>query len=113
MSKPLAAFELDKTKLKAELNAFEALLGPSTKELAERGDILPFFKKNRNLASLIGLYNSHLSFPTLLKDELGLFGDYACDLAVGKEDNGQFCFVEFEDARKGSGLKALKKGTPA
>ena len=112
MMKPLTAFTLDKLKLKAELTAFECLLGPTTKELSERDDILPFFKQNRNLASLIGMYNSHLGRPTLLKDELGLFGDHACDLAVGNEEKGQFCFVEFEDARTGSVFKAPKKGTP-
>jgi hypothetical protein len=112
MSKPLAAFTLDKSKLKAELRALARLLGPSTRELSERNTILPFFKKNRNLASLIGLYNAHLCRPTLLKNELSLFGDCACDLAIGNQANGQFSFVEFEDAIRGSVFKATARGTP-
>jgi len=93
MSKPLAAFTLDKAGLNSELRAFERLLGPSAKELSERSQINRFFRQHRNLASLIGLYNAHLCRPTLLKGELGLFGAHACDLAVGNDHNGQFCFV--------------------
>ncbi len=105
-------FTLDHTRLRAELKAFKAFLGPEDRERAERADVLHFFRRHRNLSSLIGLSHTPLITPTLLKDELGLVGDHACDLAIGNEAGGQFCFVEFEDARKGSVFKAAKRGAP-
>jgi hypothetical protein len=112
MSLPLAPFRLDKARLRKELKAFQKLLGPDTKELGEQADILPFFRGNRNLASLLGQHNSLLVTPDLFKDEFGLIGDHACDLAVGNAASGQFCFVEFEDAGKTSVFRGGKKAAP-
>ncbi|MCI0700499.1 MAG: DUF4263 domain-containing protein [Planctomycetia bacterium] len=107
-------FTLDRVALRDELSAFEKLLGPDTKELSERNDILPFFKRNLNLASLIGFAKSHLTFPDVIKTEFPLVGDHACDLAVGEKQDGKglFCFVEFEDAEAGSIFRQVAKGTP-
>jgi hypothetical protein len=43
---------------------------------------------------------------------LEVFGDCACDLAIGDDARGLFCFVEFEAAEPGSVFKQGKKGTP-
>jgi hypothetical protein len=107
-------FTLDRAAVRDELAAFERLLGPDTNELSERADILPFFKRNLNLASLLGFAKSHLVSPDVLKTEFPLVGDHACDLAVGERRNGKglFCFVEFEDAEAGSVFRPGAKGTP-
>lgn len=102
-----APFQLDKSKLAGELAAFESLLTPPTRELKERDEILPFFAANLNLASLMLSYSSDLRRPSLIKTELHLFGAHACDLAVGHPD-GQFCFVEFENAGAGCVFRAAK-----
>jgi hypothetical protein len=110
MTTPLSAFTLNKKRLRRELREFAALLGAPDKELREREDIQPFFKARPNLASLIGMFQSRLGVPTLLNTEFGLFGDFACDLAVGNARNHHYCFVEFEDAGRGSVFKKGKKG---
>ena len=91
-------FQLDAQQLVAEVDAFAAFLGNDTNELSERSEILPFFKKHQHLASLVGFNHSRTFHANLIKSELGLFGDFACDLAVGSSDLNEFCFVEFENA---------------
>ena len=107
-------FTLDRVAVRKELTAFERLLGPDTNDLSERNDILPFFKQNSNLASLLGFAKSQLITPDVLRTEFSLVGDHTCDLVVGeKRDNkGLFCFVEFEDAESGSVFRRGAKGTP-
>ena len=105
-------FVLDRTRLRQELAEYEQLLTPPEKELGEREDILPFFKTRPNLSALIGLYQPPIAPPNCLKSELEVFGDCACDLAVGDDVRGLFCFVEFEAAERGSIFKQGKKGTP-
>jgi hypothetical protein len=113
MTKPLPAFQFDRTKLSAELAAFKRLLGAATKELAEQSDVLPFFKRRRNLAALIGYcYGTRLGEPDVLKSAYSVSGVYACDLAVGNSTTGEFCFVEFEDASRGSVFKTVRRGSP-
>lgn len=107
-------FTLDRAALDKELDSFRRLLGPPQRELSERKKILPFFKSRLNLASLLGFYNSHLVAPDVIKPELEIFGDHSCDLAVGERQGGkcEFCFVEFEDARRNSIFQRGGKGTP-
>jgi hypothetical protein len=110
--KRFQAFTLDRSALAGELAAFQRLLKPADRELSEGKDVLPFFKKNRNLASLLGSFNSHLVAPDVIKTEFELFGEHACDLAVGETQSRQFCFVEFEDARRNSIFNHGSKGSP-
>jgi hypothetical protein len=112
--KRFESFTLDRVAVWDELAAFETLLGPDTSALSERADILPFFRQNLNLASLLGFGKSHLITPDVLKPEFSLVGDHACDMAVGEKRDGKglFCFVEFEDAEPGSVFRQGTKGTP-
>lgn len=107
-------FQLDQAKLPSELATFRALLGGPTEELSERDQVLPFFKEHKNVAALVGMeYHPALGVPTVLKAELELFGDWACDLAIGHREHGEFCFVEFENAAADSVFKRNpKKGLP-
>src|SRR5262249_41343537 len=110
--KRMEPFTTDRAVLWSELAAFEKL-GPPTRELSERDDILPFMKAHRNLAALIGIRYSRLGLPNLFKSELEIFGDFACDLAIGDRETGQFCFVEFEDATSDSLFKQVSsRGIP-
>jgi hypothetical protein len=112
--KRLEPFKLDRAAVRNELAAFEKVLGPDTRELSEQRDILPFFKQNSNLASLLSFGKSHLVTPDVLKTEFSLVGDHACDLAIGEKRAGKglFCFVEFENAEAGSIFRQGTKGTP-
>jgi hypothetical protein len=81
--------------------------------LSERDDILPFFKANRRLAAMVGSYNPKINRFDRIAAEFDLFGDYACDLAVGDSSSHNFCFVEFEDASPNSVFTKKKgKATP-
>jgi hypothetical protein len=81
-----------------ELQRFKKLLD-TKKELSEGKDILPFFKKNKNLAALIGTRNPYVGRFDCLAYEFDLFGDFACDLVVGDKSKQAYTLLEFEDAR--------------
>lgn len=81
-----------------ELAEFEALLA-SKAELKEREEILPFFRKSLNLAAFLGTYIPDIANPDRVANEYDIFGDFACDLAVGDSESKNFLLVEFEDAR--------------
>jgi hypothetical protein len=109
MTKPLPRFTFDKRKVKKELAAFDKLLGDETKELEEKVDILPFFKRHLHLSALVGCCrHSLIALPDLMKHEYGVVGAHVCDLVVGQETTNAFCVVEFEDAKKSSVFKAQR-----
>lgn len=93
-----------------EVDDLGALLA-EREELSEAADVLPFFADRKALSAAIGLLNPLLPRPDRLAHEYDLFGDFRCDLAVGQEGVGQFCLVEFEDARRASVFSG-PKGTP-
>lgn len=99
-----------------ELAKFEALLA-SKAELKERDEILPFFKENLNLAAFLGTYIPDIANPDRVANEYDIFGDFACDLAVGDSKSETFLLVEFEDAKVESlfvknGAKATPEWAP-
>src|SRR5438046_2494598 len=67
-------------------------------ELSERDDVLPFFRDRPQMAVLFGTFNSRIAWADRIAWEFDIFGDFACDLAVGEWVRGAYCFVEFEDA---------------
>jgi hypothetical protein len=95
-----------------ELKEFEVLLA-SKAELKEREEIIPFFKKNINLAAFLGTYVPDIANPDLIANEYDVFGDFACDLAIGDSNSQTYLFVEFEDAKSESiFVKNATKSTP-
>ncbi|MFI5398923.1 MAG: Shedu immune nuclease family protein [Candidatus Binatia bacterium] len=84
-----------------ELKEFRVLLD-SHHDLSERADILPFFRKRRNLSSFISTYHPHLLTRSLIAYEYPLYGDFSTDLLVGDARASAYCFVEFEDATQSS-----------
>lgn len=95
----------------SELEEFKKLLDSKT-ELEEKKDILPFFKKNQNIAAFIGTYFPGITIPDKIANEFDVFGDFTCDLAVGDSTSLTYLFVEFEDAKTNSLFKKNTRSTP-
>lgn len=106
MSK-LLPIEFDLGEAANEIEAFRQLLD-QRKELSEASDILPFFRTRPNLSALIGQALTAGLNPDRLRHEMVLFGDFRCDLVVGNVRSQAYCFIEFEDARKGSVFRPRK-----
>jgi hypothetical protein len=105
------ALELEQCR--AQLDEFRVLLA-SRAELGEAADVLPFFRARPQLAVLLGMFNSRIAWADRIAYEFDVFGDFACDLAVGQWSTGAYCFIEFEDARPNSvfeqkGAKATRE----
>ncbi len=99
-----------------EFKKFEKLLS-KTPPPSERADILKFFRKNKNLCYLIGFLNTNAVKPNKLAYEYGLWGDFACDLAIADFDKHIFSFIEFENYAHDSifkkmGAKSTKEYAP-
>jgi hypothetical protein len=74
----------------------------SKEEMSERSDVLPFFRDRPQMAALFGTFNDRIAVADRIAWEFDIFGDFACDLAVGEWARGAYCFIEFEDARRES-----------
>ena len=103
--------KFDYIQCASELKDFKALLDNNT-ELDERKNILPFFKEHKNLCALLGSYLGGVIAADLIANELSIFGDFACDLAVGDSKTGNYLLIEFENAtEKSIFYKNAKKDT--
>ncbi len=71
-------------------------------ELSERDDVLPFFRNRPQMSVLFGMFNRSIAWADRIAWEFDIFGDFACDLAVGEWARGAYCFIEFEDAKRES-----------
>lgn len=110
--KTFSPIEFDAGHARREMAEFRDLLD-SKPSLKEREEILPFFRARAQLSALIGGLGPDVFLPDRVAWELQLFGEYACDLAVGDSQAGESCLVEFEDAAPGSIFTAVKgKNTP-
>ncbi|MFO0952017.1 MAG: Shedu immune nuclease family protein [Isosphaeraceae bacterium] len=110
--KTLEELTLSLPRCREELAEFKKLLDGKA-ALSERADVLPFFKKHKHLAALVGSYNPRINGFDRIATEFSLFGDYACDLVIGDSVSHNFCFVEFEDASPNSVFTRKKsKVTP-
>lgn len=99
--KQFAPIALDFSLCCRHVEELEKLLA-SKDELSERGDVLPFFRQREQLAVLMGMFNSRIAWVDRVAWEFDIFGDFACDLAVGEKDRGAYCLIEFEDAANNS-----------
>ncbi len=96
-----------------QVNEFERLL-EERPSLKEKTDILPFFRSRPHLSAMCGVLSPALVIGPVdrIALEYDLFGDYACDLALGDWNRKAYCFIEFEDAEPQSIFqKAGKKAT--
>src|SRR5262249_26127632 len=91
----------DPVKCQRELNAFGKLL-ISRKNLSERDDLLPFFKKRKQLSAFIGTFTPNIGPAAQLAYEFPFLGDFAADIVLGNREQGEYCVVELEDGRPNS-----------
>jgi hypothetical protein len=110
--KSLESIEFNRDTFDTELEAFRELLDTKG-DLAERRDVLTFFREHRQLAVSLGLTNPDILRFDRLAFEFPLFGEYTCDFVVGDSLTHHYCFVEFEDASPHSVFKKKRGKTNA
>ena len=86
--KDFAEIVFDPATCQRELTAFGKLLDSHPK-LAERDDLLPFFKKRKQLAAFLGTYTPNIGPATQLAYEFPFLGDFAADMVLGRRDQGE------------------------
>jgi Domain of unknown function (DUF4263) len=106
VSKRFSDIQFDLATFEREVNEYESLLQKPW--LSERSDILPFFKARPILSSQIATDFSGMVVVDKIAFEYDVFGDFACDVAIGNTVRSTYCFVEFEDAQENS---IFQKGT--
>jgi hypothetical protein len=99
--KKLDDLTFDYALCRRQVEEFQSWLA-GQEELSEQKDVRPFFQERQHLAVLFGMFNPRIGWADRLAWEFDIFGDFACDLAVGKWARGAYCVVEFEDARPDS-----------
>ena len=99
--KTFEGFTFDFTECRRQFEDLRAWLAGKS-DLSERDDVLPFFQPRRHLAALFAGFHAGIASADRFAPEFDIFGDFACDLAIGDWERGAYCFVEFEDAHKGS-----------
>jgi len=110
--KNLQPHRLNPINCRAEWNAYSALLAAKPM-LSERNDVLPFFKKSKDLSLLICSYFPKIKSPDHFAHEYELDGDFIADLIVGDSKVHHYLLVEFENGATDSVFKQKgKKATP-
>lgn len=96
-------FSIDFEQCRVELLEFKKMLDAfESRVLKERKHVLSFFRKNRNIAALVGHLAPRITKVDLLAYEFDFFGDYAADLAIGDSREREYYFIEFENAAPNS-----------
>jgi hypothetical protein len=110
--KNLQPHKLDPKNCRAEWNAYNALLSAKP-VLSEQDDVLPFFKKSKDLSLLICSYFPKIKMPDRFAHEFTINGDFVADLVVGDSKVHHYLLVEFENGAADSIFKQKgKKATP-
>jgi hypothetical protein len=108
----LEAIEPDPARLRRELDELEQFLSTGA-PLKEREHVAPFFKQRAQLAAALGFACNEVQYVDRFAIELGLFGDFACDVASGDSDANAFTLVEFESAEPYTIFARAKPGACA
>jgi hypothetical protein len=93
--KSLESVQFSAGQCQRELDSFEKLLKRRA-VLKERKHIKRFFRRNRQLSLLLGLY-APPGPADVLADEFDIFGNYVADMVVGNSKVRAYCMVEFEE----------------
>ena len=99
--KKLEPITFDLAQCRQQVEEFGEWL-KSKDELSEKDDLLPFFRERPQMAILLGSFNPLIALANRIAWEFDIFGDFACDLAVGNWAKGAYRFIEFEDAKRSS-----------
>jgi hypothetical protein len=92
----LEPIEPDPARLRRELDELEQFLSTGA-PLKEREHVAPFFKERPQLAAALGFACNEVQYVDRFAIELGLFGDFACDVASGDSDANAFTLWTFDD----------------
>lgn len=106
--KKLIDLNFNVNECKQELDDFRSLLS-SNQILKERKDVIPFFKKQNNLAAFFGSYVPRMHKFDRLAYEYSLCGDFIADIVIGDSVRRCYLLVELEDASENSVF--VKRGT--
>ena len=106
----LEPIEPDPARLRRELDELEQFLSTGA-PLKEREHVAPFFKERPQLAAALGFACNEVQYVDRFAIELGLFGDFACDVASGDSDANAFTLVEFESAEPYTIFARAKPGS--
>ena len=110
--KNLQSHTIDPKRCRAEWSSFITLLA-SKPVLSEQKDVLPFFKKSKDLSLLICSYFPKIKTPDQFAHEYEIDGDFVADLVVGDSKVHHYLLVEFENGATDSIFKKKgKKMTP-
>lgn len=94
--KRLESLVADRPTAAQELEEFRDLLQSKT-ELREKQDLLPFFRRRKQLIALLGCLHD-----VVIVDRVGwefdLFGDFIADFVAGSTKQCAYSFIEFQDA---------------
>lgn len=108
--KALTAHTFKSTDARTQWNEFDLLL-KSKPTLSEQKDVLPFFKRRKDLSLLICNYFPNIKFHDRYAHEFQIYGDFVADLVVGDSASKHYLLVEFEDGNPNSVFR--RKGAKA
>jgi len=91
-----APWRFDPVACTADLDAL-AHLRAATPDLAEKADILPFFRAHPPLAAFSGTYAYTANTVDRRAVEVGLFGHFVVDIVAGNQAKKAYCLIECED----------------
>jgi hypothetical protein len=111
MASVLESVAFDPAVFLNELNKYEQLL-KSKKDLSERDDIIPCFKKNKHLSAYIGALYLEIEVGTEVCAEFDISGKLRADLLVGSKAKRKFCIIEFESGEEGTIFKKQNRKNP-
>jgi Domain of unknown function (DUF4263) len=98
---------LDPQILSKELGELAKFLALN-RQLKERAQVLPFFKKRKQLCAAISMTNGDVVSPDKVATDLRLF-EFICDAAGGDSKTNAYTLIEFEPASEGSVLTKPKR----
>jgi|GEM_PF-348882 hypothetical protein len=109
--KSFRSIAFDPNAFTIELARFASLLDRKS-ELSEKKELLPLFVNSPNLVAMLGNLHPGITRVDRIASEYDLFGDFACDFAVGDSGRNAYCFIELEDAKRNSIFTPSSRATP-
>lgn len=104
------AHAFDLVEAGRELGTFGDLLREND-DLRERAHILRAFAGWPNLCALFGQFHGRIGTADRFRHEMAL-AHFRADLTVGLAGTNNYCFIEFEGARRGSIFRRTGRGIP-
>jgi hypothetical protein len=100
----------DLAKCRKEVEELGQLL-KSKSDLSEKNDLLPFFRSRDQLCAFIGTFAPDIGAAPEIAREFSFLGDFAADLLVGNRDSQEYLAIEFEDGRKNSIFRDVRRSS--